>query len=74
MGMIAQFVEAPDVMQTNLTVPAQLRDQCRLNECNALTWKVPDPTERKYGYQMKLHVQTSWWQEVVDFFLGLFHI
>lgn len=32
-GMIAQFVEAPDVMQKTLQVPQKIYDQCSTNQC-----------------------------------------
>ena len=33
LGMIAQFVEAPDVMKNTLKVPQVIYDQCRTNKC-----------------------------------------
>lgn len=39
MGRIAQFVEAPDMIQRILTIPSDIRDRCKLNECKALASK-----------------------------------
>jgi hypothetical protein len=39
--MIAQFVEAPDVMQTTLKVPQEIYDQCSTNQCKKfLHWSL----------------------------------
>jgi len=38
MGMIAQFVEAPDMMQRTLEVPEEIRQQCASSQCQTLHW------------------------------------
>jgi hypothetical protein len=66
MGMIAQFVEAPDVMQTQLTVPSQIRKQCKMNECKGLTWQ-------SKGKEFEtLQLQAPWWTRFVKFCRSLF--
>jgi len=39
MGMIAQFVEAPDMMQRTLQVPEEIRQQCASRQCQSLHWE-----------------------------------
>jgi hypothetical protein len=68
--MIAQFVEAPDVMQQTLTIPQVIYDQCA--EQGVETYQHP----RKSGDgkvqvdhgPMKLEFQKPWWNKIVNFF------
>jgi len=39
MGMIAQFVEAPDMMQRTLQVPEEIRQQCASRQCQSFHWE-----------------------------------
>jgi hypothetical protein len=64
MGMIAQFVEAPDIMQTLLTIPSQLRRQCKMDQCKGLTWK------SKESETLKL--QAPWWTRLVKLCRSVF--
>jgi hypothetical protein len=63
MGMIAQFVEAPDVMQTQLKIPSQLRRQCKMDQCKGLTWT-------KESEILKL--QAPWWTKLVKLCRSVF--
>jgi hypothetical protein len=38
MGMIAQFVEAPDMMQRTLRIPEEIRQQCDSTQCQTPHW------------------------------------
>ena len=69
MGMIAQFVEAPDVMQQLLTVPSEIRKQCKMTECSAPTWKVG---KEKSEPMTTLKFQPQWWKGFIEFFHRLF--
>ena len=71
MGMIEQFVEAPDAMQQLLTVPSEILNQCELNECKAPTWKAKS-TGANIEPATTLRTQAPWWSEVFNFFCSMF--
>jgi len=71
MGMIAQFVEAPDVMQQILIVPPEIRKQCDMNECKAPTWSAG---KGKSESTTTLRFQAHWWEAFVAFFHRLFRL
>jgi hypothetical protein len=63
--MIAQFVEAPDVMQQTLTIPQVLYDQCAAQGFETHQDRISVSGE----VQVKnLEFQKPWWNEILNFF------
>jgi hypothetical protein len=75
-GMIAQFVEAPDVLQKITIVPQEIIDQCAVQGINL---DVP-AANREDGHKAGIEsgnpfiMQPSWWQKVVEMWFGWFRV
>jgi hypothetical protein len=65
-GMIAQFVEAPDVMQQTLTIPQVLYDQCAEQG-------VETPHQDRQAIS-GLHFQQSCWGHILNFIRSILRL
>jgi hypothetical protein len=70
--MIAQFVEAPDVMQQTLTIPQVIYDQCAAKGIETYQdRKSIAGGEVQDDQGMKLEFQKPWWGKILNFFRSI---
>jgi hypothetical protein len=79
LGMIAQFVEAPDVLQQITIVPQEIIDQCAVQGVNlhvpaANRENVKCGNKAGIGGGNPFIVQPSWWQKFVEMWFGWFRV
>jgi Multicopper oxidase len=78
-GMIAQFVEAPDVLQEITIVPQEIIDQCAVQGIN-LDVPAANREDVKCAHKAgtesgnPFFMQSSWWQKVVEMWFGWFRV
>ena len=77
--MIAQFVEAPEVLQTITVVPQEVIDQCAVQGVD-LEIPVANREQTKNGTKTNvdiakpLIVPSSWWEKVLEMWFGVFRM
>lgn len=72
--MIAQFVEAPDVMQRTLVIPPVIHEQCAKQGFPTFQDEDKGPSSEQEDTSTKIEFQRSWWNEFVSFFRSLFRL
>jgi len=78
-GMIAQFVEAPEVLQKITVVPDEIVDQCAIQGVDlqipaANREQVKSGTKANIGLGRPFMVQSSWWKKVLEMWFGVFRM
>jgi hypothetical protein len=77
--MIAQFVEAPEVLKDITVVPDEIIEQCHVQ---GRTFEIPDANREhlKSGVNANIdlgrpfRVQPSWWEKVIEMWFGIFRM
>jgi len=75
-GMIAQFVEAPELIKQNTIVPQEIIDQCAVQGVHLQVpavnrESVKSGTTEDINLGRPFVVQSSWWKKVVEMIFGL---
>jgi len=78
LGMIAQFVEAPEVLQEITVVPQEIVDQCAIQGVDlqipaANREQVKSGTKGNIGLRRLFMLQFSW-KKVVEMWFGVFRV
>lgn len=66
--MIAQFVEAPELVQKNTVVPLEIIDQCAVQGVHL---QIPAANRENAKSGTPFIVQSPWWKKAVDMFFGM---
>jgi len=73
-GMVAQFVEAPDVMQRTLVIPPVIREQCGKQGFPTFQDEGNGSSSEQEDASTEIQFQRNWWDEFVSFFRSLFRL
>jgi hypothetical protein len=72
--MIAQFVEAPDVMQRTLVIPPVIHAQCAKRGIPTFQDEGNGSSSELENASTRIEFQRNWWNEFVSFFRSLFRL